>query len=63
MSEGKKYIGEKDVSELTAIPRSTLRKYRFYGEGPAYIKIGKSVRYSLDDIHSFMESRRIEPRR
>ena len=63
MNDGKKYIGEKAVSELTGIACSTLRKFRFYGkEGPAYIKIGRSVRYALEDVYGFMDSRRIQPR-
>ena len=46
----KKYMTEKEVAEFTAISISTLRNDRFLGKGIPYIKIGRSVRYSLVDV-------------
>ena len=63
MSELERYVTEKTVSELTNIPCSTLRKHRFFGEGMPYYKVNKTVRYLLRDVHDFMASRRIQPRR
>ena len=60
MNNQVKYITEKEVSEITGRALSTLRNERFLGKGIPYIKIGKSVRYRLDDVIEFMESRRIE---
>ena len=54
-----KYITEKEVSEITGRALSTLRNERFLGKGIPYIKIGKSVRYRLDDVIEYMEERRI----
>ena len=59
MENQKKYITEKEVSEITSRALSTLRNERFLGKGIPYIKIGKSVRYKLDDVIEYMESRRI----
>ena len=55
-----KYLNEKQVSELTAIPLQTLRNQRFQRRGLPYIKVSRSVRYSLTDIVSFMDSRKIQ---
>ena len=55
-----KYITEKEVSEITGRALSTLRNERFLGKGIPYFKIGKSVRYRLDDVIEFMESKRVE---
>jgi len=55
-----KYITEKEVSEIIGRALSTLRNDRFLGKGIPYIKIGKSVRYRLDDVIEFMESKRVE---
>ena len=60
MNGQEKYITEKEVTEITGRALSTLRNERFLGKGIPYIKIGKSVRYRLDDVIEFMESRRIE---
>ena len=55
-----KYLNEKQVSEMTGRALSTLRNERFLGKGMPYIKIGKSIRYKLGDIITFMEAGRIE---
>ena len=55
-----KYLNEKQVSEMTGRALSTLRNERFLGKGMPYIKIGKSVRYRLDEVVKFMESKRVE---
>lgn len=55
----KQYIREKQVSEITSIKLPTLRNHRFLGTGIPYIKVGKTVLYDLDDILSFMESKKV----
>ena len=55
-----RYLTEIEVSEITRLSLSTLRNDRFRGQGIPYIKIGRSVRYSLQDVVEFMESRKIQ---
>jgi hypothetical protein len=33
-----------------------LARMRSEGKGPAYIKLGKSVRYRWEDVHRFVEA-------
>ena len=54
-----RYLIETEVSELTGIALSTLHNHRFNGTGIPYIKLGKSVRYSLNDVMEYIEPRRI----
>ena len=61
MTEHIKYINENAVSQMTGIAVQTLRNYRFKGIGLPYCKIGRSVRYALEDVINFMESRKINP--
>ena len=58
-----KFLNDSQVSALTGLSVQTLRNWRFAGRGPAYTKAGRSVRYALSDILSFMHSRRVEPSR
>jgi len=39
---------------------SSLRNDRFIERGIPYIKIGRSVRYSLEDVLRFMEEHKIQ---
>lgn len=55
----RKYIDEKEVSRITGLALPTLRNDRCTKRRLAYIKIGRSVRYSLEDVVQFMESHRI----
>jgi len=54
-----RYLTEKQVSKLTGIALSTLRNSRSKGKGIAYIKTGRSVRYSLKDVIAYMEGKKI----
>ena len=54
-----KYISEIEVSNITGRALSTLRNDRSRGQGIPYIKVGRSVRYSYEDVINFMDSRKI----
>ena len=55
------YINERKVSEITGRALPTLRNDRHNKRGIPYCKVGRSVRYALMDVISFMESRKIIP--
>lgn len=52
----KEYLSEAELSEMIAVPQSTLRWRRFVGLGPAYVKFGRSVRYPIKAVQEFIES-------
>lgn len=54
------YLTEVQVSEITGIALSSLRNQRFERRGIPYSKIGRSVRYALNDVIEYMESRKIQ---
>ena len=40
-------------------PTSTLSKWRHYGVGPAYVKLGGRVRYKGDELNRWIEERSV----
>ncbi len=60
MHSQKKYVTEVEVSQITSRAIQTLRNDRMNRIGIKYIKFGRSVRYSLEDVIEYMESRKIE---
>jgi len=56
-----RYLTEKEVAAITGRAVQTLRNDRHKGQGFAYIKFGRSIRYRLSDILAAMERHRIEP--
>lgn len=53
------YLNEKDVSAITGLSLSKLRNDRHRGVGMPYYKIGKVVRYRIQEVEKFMEIHRI----
>ena len=44
-----------DAARLLALSRSWLAKLRMTGDGPAYLKLGRQVRYRLSDLQAWTE--------
>jgi len=55
-----RYLTEKEVQRITQRALPTLRNDRHKGKGIKYIKIGRSVRYSLSDVVDYMEKHKIQ---
>ena len=59
--EAQKILNEIEVSKLTGLALPTLRNWRHLRKGPAYLKLGKAVRYNLEDVLAFAAKKRIDP--
>jgi predicted site-specific integrase-resolvase len=44
-----------ELSERWKLPLSTLDQWRWYGKGPQHLKMGKRIRYPLENIEKFEE--------
>lgn len=51
-------LSESDVASLLGFSIKTLRNWRTVGQGPAYIKVGRTVLYLPDDITAFLIAHR-----
>lgn len=58
-----RWLKEEEVSAMTGISLSTLRKHRLRQIGIRFSKVGRSVLYSLEDVVAFMKAHVVEPRR
>lgn len=54
-----RYLNEKQVSQITGRAVKTLQNDRWLGRGISYYKLGKSVRYLLDDVIKYMEAKKV----
>jgi predicted DNA-binding transcriptional regulator AlpA len=59
MENKTRYITEKEVSSITGLALSTLRNDRATLRRIPYCKVGRSVRYLMEDVINFMESNKI----
>ena len=60
----KRYLNEKQVSEITGRSVSSLRHDRTKGAGLPYIRIPgqRRIYYDEQDVHAIMEQHKIRPR-
>jgi len=54
-------IDEREAAKVLCCSVATLRKWRLLGNGPAYIKVGRLVRYSEADLATYLDANRKEP--
>lgn len=47
-----------ELARLTGMSRSGLAKWRAAGAGPAYVKLGRAVRYCRSDVELWLAQRR-----
>lgn len=45
------------TAEILCVAAATLRKWRWEGKGPRYVKIGRKVAYREIDITVFIETK------
>ncbi len=51
-----------DLAELLAIPVATLAQWRHRGLGPAYLTVGRHVRYRRADVETWLDGQQSSPR-
>jgi predicted DNA-binding transcriptional regulator AlpA len=45
-----RYLSEREVSGMTGLSPKTLQRWRLFGTGPVFRKLGGAVRYSEADV-------------
>jgi predicted DNA-binding transcriptional regulator AlpA len=53
-----RYVDEATAAAVTSMSRAWFQRARWAGTGPPYIKLGRSVRYRLDELISWFEARK-----
>jgi Helix-turn-helix domain len=51
-------LNERQAAELLNVRVATLRRWRWAGKGPAFLKIGGAVRYNLAELDRFVAAAR-----
>ena len=54
-------LPEDEAARELKVKPQTLGAWRFRGQGPAYVKVGKLVFYRPSDIRAYVASRIVRP--
>ena len=56
-----KLITDIELSEIIGLPVQTIRKHRWLNSGLPYIRIGRSIRYDLEQVEAYLKKYRVTP--
>jgi hypothetical protein len=54
-------VNDREAAKFLGNKVQTLRNWRCQRRGPAYIKLGRSVRYRIEDLQEYILRSRIVP--
>ena len=54
-------LNEREAAKLLQVSVQLLRKWRARGKDPRYIKLGRCVRYSAEEIERYILTQRSNP--
>ena len=50
MKTDTKHLTSRQLADRWGIKEGTLRNWRYIGEGPAFMKVGRSIRYRMANV-------------
>jgi len=50
----------REVSEYLNVRVATLAAWRYTGDGPAYVRLGRMIRYQRSDIEDYVSVSRVD---
>ncbi len=50
-------LNNEEAAQYLGLKAATLNKWRVYGEGPPFIKVGRLVRYRRVDLDAYLSGR------
>jgi excisionase family DNA binding protein len=59
---GNQPLTETEAAVRLGLKVATLRAWRHQGRGPAYVRLGRAIRYLAADVDEFLSSNRHSPR-
>ncbi|AKS22509.1 hypothetical protein ABH19_00140 [Leptospirillum sp. Group II 'CF-1'] len=57
-----KLLSNSEAAEFLGMSPDTLPRWRWAGIGPAYLKVGRSIKYRREDLEAFLNESRVNPR-
>ncbi len=53
-------LSNEQAAEYLGLKAATLNKWRVYGEGPPFIKVGRLIQYRKTDLDDYLSSRLVK---
>ncbi len=56
-------LSKEALAEYLSVPVGTVDEWMAKGTAPSFHRVGKHVRFSLEDVHAWLETRKDLPHR
>ncbi len=53
----KQYLDNRETAEYLCVSESFLNKTRHFGTGPRFYRVGRAIRYAVEDVDDWMAER------
>ena len=53
-------LNNEEAAQYLGLKAATLNKWRVFGEGPPFIKVGRLVRYRRTDLDAYLSRRLVQ---
>jgi predicted DNA-binding transcriptional regulator AlpA len=57
----REFLSERDVAAMGLASVRTLQTWRLLNRGPKFYRVGRAVRYRINDIEAWLKTRAITP--
>jgi excisionase family DNA binding protein len=54
----KAFLAAEELADLLGVPVSTIRDWRYRGLGPTGLKLGRHVRYPIEEVERWLVAQR-----
>lgn len=58
----KQLLNNQEAAAFLGVSPDTLPRWRWAGTGPAYILVGRSIKYKVSDLEAYLKTRTVLPR-
>lgn len=55
------FCGPHEASTYTGVSEATLEAHRSRGTGPRFYRVGRLIKYTYDDLRTWMTANPVEP--
>ncbi|MGD1096790.1 MAG: DNA-binding protein [Bryobacteraceae bacterium] len=56
VQQRRRYASDIEIANTYGVSVLTLRKWRLFGRGPTFYKLGRAVRYDIDEVEQFVRA-------
>ena len=54
------FLNTREAASLLSLKKNTLEIWRVQGRGPAFVRLGRAIRYRIGDLENFVQKQTVQ---